>query len=279
LITLYLGPVHRAEFQAAVQAIRECTTAHFCNSLETCLAWTNVNTQRRFVPDLLCLAEEFPAQWSRNSLEQIAAAWPLAHWVGIYGSWCGGETRSGQPWPRLLRVSALEFAAWFKSQMHAWHAGLLPLWALPATSSAEERILFAAQAARHTRTTVPVCLYSSNTRQIATYVELLAALDVAATAHATLDAVCAAATAPELLLLNCCDELAAKEPELSALRMRFPHTPWLILLDFPRPQDYRLAARHGCHTILSKPCSLFDLAWNLQQLTLRKDAPTGTPCP
>ena len=48
----------------------------------------------------------FPGQFSCEAIDRIRTRAPLARLVGLLGSWCEGEVRSGQPWPGTIRIYA-----------------------------------------------------------------------------------------------------------------------------------------------------------------------------
>ena len=54
--------------------------------------------------DVIVVAQAFPGQFSADAIDQLRRAAPLARVVGLLGSWCEGETRTGWPWPAAIRV-------------------------------------------------------------------------------------------------------------------------------------------------------------------------------
>ncbi|MCP4192916.1 MAG: hypothetical protein GY768_20065 [Planctomycetaceae bacterium] len=54
--------------------------------------------------DLILIAMSLRFQFSLEAIQQLRDAAPLARICTIVGSWCEGETRSGQAWPAVERI-------------------------------------------------------------------------------------------------------------------------------------------------------------------------------
>ena len=54
--------------------------------------------------DLIVIAQSQRDQFLSVDLEKLQAIFPLTPIVGLLGSWCEGELRSGQPLPGVTRV-------------------------------------------------------------------------------------------------------------------------------------------------------------------------------
>jgi hypothetical protein len=97
-------------------------------------------------PELTVIAQSRPGAFSESFVRDLRRTAPLAGIVGLVGSWCEGETRTGRPWPDVMRVFWYQFPAWWYMQLRLRAAGLCPDWARPnnfgltATSSVESRI-------------------------------------------------------------------------------------------------------------------------------------------
>ena len=55
----------------------------------------------RVEPALVVIGQTWPGEIGRPQLMRLRQAAPLTRICGLFGSWCEGETRSGQPWPGL----------------------------------------------------------------------------------------------------------------------------------------------------------------------------------
>ena len=58
----------------------------------------------KVMPDLIVIAQTFPGQFSHQAVERLRRLAPLARVVGLMGSWCDGEMRTGSPWPAVVRT-------------------------------------------------------------------------------------------------------------------------------------------------------------------------------
>ncbi len=54
--------------------------------------------------DLIVVAQSHPDQFTADEIEALQAKYPLTPVVALLGSWCEGESRSGNPWPGVVRV-------------------------------------------------------------------------------------------------------------------------------------------------------------------------------
>ena len=50
--------------------------------------------------DLIVVAQAYPGQYAADRIDGLRRLAPLARVIGLLGSWCEGEVRSGRPWPR-----------------------------------------------------------------------------------------------------------------------------------------------------------------------------------
>jgi hypothetical protein len=82
-------------------------------------------------PELIVIAQSRPGAFSENLVRDLRRTAPLAGFVGLLGSWCEGETRTGRPWPDVTRVFWYRFTTWWYLQLKLRAAGLCPEWARP----------------------------------------------------------------------------------------------------------------------------------------------------
>jgi hypothetical protein len=85
----------------------------------------------RHSPELVIVAQSRPGAISHLQMQRLQNEAPLAGIVGLLGSWCEGETRTGRPWPGVARVYWHQFPAWWRRQLELRAAGRCPEWALP----------------------------------------------------------------------------------------------------------------------------------------------------
>jgi hypothetical protein len=83
-------------------------------------------------PELIVVAQSRPGTISERTIESLRRDAPLAGVVGLLGTWCEGETRTGKPWPGVERLYWYEFPPWWQRQLSLRAAGGCPDWARPA---------------------------------------------------------------------------------------------------------------------------------------------------
>ena len=88
------------------------------------------------------LAQARPGRFSEHDVARLKQCAPLARVLGLLGSWCEGETRTGTAWPAAGRCYWYQWPARFESELDRIGRGLCPAWGLPETASPEERVLW-----------------------------------------------------------------------------------------------------------------------------------------
>jgi CheY-like chemotaxis protein len=112
-----VGEVVHSDFREAIELLRRSARIADTESL----------------PELVVVAQSRPDVIGVEQVKQLQRAAPLAGIVGLLGSWCEGETRTGRPWPGIHRVYWYEFPAWWRRQLQLRAASRCPDWARPAT--------------------------------------------------------------------------------------------------------------------------------------------------
>jgi CheY-like chemotaxis protein len=247
--------------------------------------------------DLLVLSESRPGRFSAAAIEALRRRSPLARVWRLLGSWCEGETRSGRPPLGCLSTYWHQWEARWAQERARAAAGHPPAWALPLTSSPEERALAAAEYPL-ARAGGPIGICAPH----------------AATAMALADACRLGGYSPEILRLESRLEAGCWRPEageknaqgerqppisnpkskiknpksptpdpspilwdtsademtnpaaLERLRALAGQGPILAVVGFPRPDDIRRAAEAGIAAVVSKPYSVHDLLWQLARV-------------
>ena len=102
LTVLLLGSTDRPEFAEARNVLdglaRVIPAADVDAAGCPCLA------DEEIAVDVIVVAQAYPGQFSGEALDRLSRLAPLARVVGLLGSWCEGEVRSGRPWPGAVRV-------------------------------------------------------------------------------------------------------------------------------------------------------------------------------
>jgi CheY-like chemotaxis protein len=219
-----------------------------------------------FLPGVIVVAQAFPGQFSHPAIDRLRRLAPLARVLGLVGTWCEGEMRTGTPWPAVIRTCWHQWAPRCQRELRRLAEGQCSSWALPVTATDEERLLVDAGARSPRR-------------------QGLVVIDTwSAEMHAWLSAACrsrgfstvwqrrsdSARTegASAALFDRTCLSASAGGTENDAASLHrlveqlYP-TPVIAMLDFPRIADHRCALAAGAASVLSKPVAVEDLFWTL----------------
>jgi hypothetical protein len=266
LSILVIGDTHRAEFRETVDDLSRhgsVATVHSLADADLLLA------DQRQVVDLVVVLQAYPGEVSSSDIDRIRRQTPLARIVGLLGSWCEGEMRSGTPWPAVLRVYWYQWPARCAAELGRICCDQAAPWSLPVTATEEERLLVEAESRLPTGS--GLVAVDSPSFEMADW--LSAACRRQGFATVRLDGrhsprVEGAAAA----LLDMADSGPADFDSLRRLVAKVKPAPVLPLVHFPRTQDLRRARECGAHTVLSKPVQLEDLFWHLDRLAGTSEA-------
>jgi hypothetical protein len=214
--------------------------------------------------DTLVIAQARPGQFTQIDVEQLSRTLPLTPLVALLGSCCEGETRSGKPWPGVVRIYWHQWLARVPSELSSGRSPTT--WHLPKTASDAERVDFALRcvppsAAGLVAICTPDAAFSRALEQackIAGYTTVWIRDPAQGGPHES-----------AAVLWHCTgsDELLATQ--IRAARRSWCHSPIIGLCGFPRYDQVALARRCGISAIVSLPFLLPDL-WN----TLRSIHPS-----
>jgi CheY-like chemotaxis protein len=96
-----LGDTDRTEFREAEACLQGCGSVH--RFAKTAAAATAL-AEGQLVADAIVLAQAFPGQFSHQAVDRLRRLAPLTRVLGLMGSWCEGEMRTGSPWPGAVRT-------------------------------------------------------------------------------------------------------------------------------------------------------------------------------
>ncbi|HID75509.1 MAG TPA: response regulator [Planctomycetaceae bacterium] len=261
LAILLVGSTTRDEFADAVGTLERFGQVVRAADLAEA---TQLVAAGRVRPDLIVVAQAFPGQFRGDALERLCRAAPLSRLVGLLGSWCEGETRTGSPWPAAIRVYWHQWQPGAVRELERLAAGSGSTWSLPVTASEEERLLALAEQPIHRRQ-----------GRIGIWASQWAMLD-------WLQAACLrrgytplamgprrAAPAGELaaVIFDAADGPDWAVHSLEQLAAARPSVPIVALMDFPRAENHQRLFAAGAAAVLSKPLLLDDLFWQLDQFT------------
>jgi DNA-binding NarL/FixJ family response regulator len=257
LSILLLGNTQRSEFcevRATLENAGRVTEAANVASATAILA------AGKCVPDLIIVAQAFPGEFSREAIDELRRQAPLARVVGLLGSWCEGELRSGQPWPAAIRTYWHQWPQRWGRQVTRLMCGECPTWGLPATATDEERLLLEADADRPQREGL-VVIYAQ-AFEMADW--LSAACRSRGYATVWLRPRRPARTeGAKAAIFDATDLQGDELAELKRLVAKLDPAPVIVLLDFPRREDSDRAKAAGAAAVLSKPLQIDDLFWQL----------------
>ncbi len=246
---LVVGDVQHREFCEAVAWLREHVQLDLAGSVAD--VWA---LERRSPWHTIIFVQARPGQISATDVDCISRVFPLAHYVALLGSLCEGESRSGSPWPGVVRVYWHQFLARCQSELRI---DLQPTtWQLPRTAAEVERV-----EALFDRPSSPMAgLVAIFTRSAAFYDGLSAACRTVG--HST---VWCRNDRPR----NFQGAVAAiwdgetqgqvDFAQLTRIVAALDQVPVIALLSFPRFDQVQQARACGAHAVLSSPLLLPDL--------------------
>lgn len=257
---LLVGSTDRSEFRqarAALDGLGHVVAAPDAESALSALA------DARLEPDVIVVAQSYPGQFSTEAIDRLRRLAPLARVLGLLGSWCEGETRTGQPWPGVIRTYWHQWLPHVDQELAHLRDGTCSTWCLPVTAGEEERFLLLAD------------------QPVARREGLIAVATPDFDMQGWLQAACAQRGYSTVWLLphrpariegaaaaifdgNECrgEELEWLGQFAAAVRP----APIVALLDFPRVDDRNRALDAGAGAVLSKPLVIDDLFWQIDRL-------------
>jgi len=257
---MVVGNTDRAEFTAARASLdRWGKVVDVATAYEATLRME----REHVVPDVVVIAQYYPGQFTADHIEQIRRRAPLARFLGLLGSWCEGEVRTGQPWPAVIRIYWHQWQARCDHEMSALSKGLTATWTLPVTATEEERLL--AQCRRPKPTKPGLILIHSNSYEM--YDWLSDACRRKGNSSVWLrpnETVCLEGVTSGIF--DGTDFDATEVQQFRNLRSLMPEVPIITMLDFPRIEDHQRATNAGSMVVLSKPLLIEDLYWQLDKL-------------
>ena len=214
-------------------------------------------------PDVIVIAQAFPGQFSPEAVDRLRRLAPLARVLGLLGSWCEGEVRTGTPWPAAIRIYWHQWPARFEQELGRLRDGVCSSWALPITASEEERFLAMAD--------VPLPRREGLIAIATPQFEMQDWLSTACrrSGYATVWLRPDRPVRIEGARAAIFDASGSTGDKLAALRRlaaALASAPIVALWDFPRVEDRDRALAAGARAVLSKPLVLEDLFWQIDKL-------------
>ena len=136
---LLIGDIARPELRAALGG-EHALAAGWRVAADVNSAAATIGAEG-FVPEVIVLAQAYSGQFSHAAVERLRRLCPLARLIGLLGTWCEGEARSGHPWPGVTRVLWHQWPWRGPRQLAALASGEPTPLLLPPTATAEEAVL------------------------------------------------------------------------------------------------------------------------------------------
>ncbi len=261
---LLIGDANRREFRAALSSLRRGGLPIVVPDVEAAAAQLG----QGLAPELVVLAQAFPGQFSQTEVDRLRRLAPLARFLGLLGSWCEGELRTGHAWPGVARIYWHQWLPRADEELARMRQGVSTTWGLPDTATDEERLLLDAD--------------SATTRQENTWRRgLLAIFTYRFEMSDWISAACRTRgysttwlRPDQPILVSGAraaifdgNEAGEKEvEELRRLQRDLGAVPIIALLDFPRTSACQRMLDAGATAVLSKPLRLEDLYLQLDRV-------------
>ena len=258
---LLVGNTDRSEFLPArhgLDAFGPVTTFPEPESAAAALSRGQV------VPEVIVIAQSYPGQFSHQAIDRLRRLAPLAPVLGLLGSWCEGEMRTGKPWPGVIRMYWHQFSPRCDREFGRMQRGRCSAWGLPVTATEEERLLMEADRSESPRQGL-----------VAIYTRLFEMQDwlSAACRSRGLSTVWLRGPHPARVegaaaaIFDGSDCRGKQIEELRRLAATLAPAPVIALLDFPRIEEHDLAVSAGAAAVISKPLHVDDLFRQLDRQT------------
>jgi len=259
---LLIGDPSRDEFRAAADDLPRYGAVSRAAGLAEAERWLDSNGP---TPDVIVLAQALPDQLPIEAVERLRRRVPLARVVGLLGSWCEGEMRSGRPWPAVVRVY---WHQWFPVASEQL-AGLAQrgdgAWSLPITATDEERLLVEAGRPLPTGSGGLVAVATSESEMADWLLGALGRAEYAATWWDPRRPPWV--ERPTAAVYDMADTRADEIDRVRKFVAAIRPAPVLALMHFPRPHEMATVRAAGVAAVVSKPLTLSTLSTLLTLLT------------
>ncbi len=217
-------------------------------------------------PEIIVVAQSRPGQFAPSAIERLHKASPLSRLVALLGSWCEGETRTGHPWPGVVRVYWHQWLPRCAEEFQRLSSGGPAVWNLPRTVSDAEQLLYATVRPRSSRAEL-IAIHADRFAEFDALSDACQSSGFATVWLAAFQAQYVHGAAAIIWDGTSCDPAEAER--LSSLATMMNPTPIIAVLAFPRLEDRDRALQAGAAAVVSKPFLLNDLLWQIEQLAGR----------
>ncbi|MBI1900521.1 MAG: hypothetical protein HYS13_05335 [Planctomycetia bacterium] len=290
-VVLLVGAVDLPELREVHRGLESLAAArridlHTSGSLPEALAAIEAG----LFPDLIVLVQSRPSVFADDQLDALRRLAPTAGIVGIAGTWCEGEGRSGRPWPGAVRWQWHQAATRLAREIERMLAGACPSWGLPSTATADDQLFHEVEGegpgGSASRRAERVVAIASAHRAMEETLRLfcrelgMTAVGVHLGVH-TLQGRGAPATTGDSARLaglaaaiwDGSDAEAEELQQLAQFIALVRPAPVIVLLSFPRAETMDRLAKLGVAAVLAKPLLLADLEGQMERLSVASGAP------
>lgn len=208
--------------------------------------------------DLVVVAQSRRGQFSIQSIETIQSVFPATPIVGLLGSWCEGETRSGDPWPGVLRVYWHQWEGRYATFAEQLSKNGVTDWHCPRTSSVGDLVANSNFAVKS-----DLSLFVAISAWTATQHSMISDaiesfgwsscwVERAVWNAETVSAVDSICVEADLW----CEDL---ENRIKWIRAEVPNTPIVLVINYPRQDELEQIRSAGITQVVSKPFELKEL--------------------
>ncbi len=258
ITVLFVGSTDRPEFRDARAVLDELGRVISAADVESAARAVG----QRGTPDVIVVAQAYPGQFSHHAIDQLRRLAPLARVLGLFGSWCEGETRTGEPWPAAIRIYWHQWPPRARQEIARLRDGRCSTWSLPLTAGDEERILLLADEPLPRREgLIAVCTSRFDMQDwLSTACAQRGYSTVWLRPHRPVRVDGAAAA-----IFDAHECRGEELRSLEHLAAGLGPVPIIALLDFPRIEDRDRALACGAAAVLSKPLLVEDLFWQIDR--------------
>jgi DNA-binding NarL/FixJ family response regulator len=250
-LVVLVGAVAHGEFRPALDWLSAHTALTKVPDLQGAIEHC-----RRAPPDLIVLAQRRPGEFSGNAIETLHAAAPLARIIGLLGSWCEGETRTGRPWPGVPRIYWHQFVARLRRELSCPST-----FALPRTATDAEQFMSLPSPSVHGGLVVLHCIDRLSYEALSDVVGAAGFAAVRLTGRSGSSVVGAVAG-----LWECARGVKEEGNSLQQFVTALAPAPVLVLASFPRHDDLCQAIELGAASLLARPMFISDLIHELNAM-------------
>ncbi len=246
LRSLIMGDCARREFRDCLEVLAEQTVLQYASGT-SCAA---IGEEE---PDLIVLLASRPGEYSHDFVESLRQQAPLARMIGLLGTWCEGEMRTGRPWPAVPRLYWHQGANWLKRELALLALGSAGALSLPLTATEEERLPQFSNAGKEQPGT-QIEIFSRSPAMAEMLAEACQALG-----YGVCRRLGSGGAARAGIVAGIWEETLSSPAELARIAADDPGIPWIAVVGFPRLEDVLQLQAAGVAGILSKPLLLDDL--------------------